>query len=158
MVEPLWVRPDRSIRPGPRPARRAAATSAGDTGSSGKLVDVYRASAWYPQGYALNLTLTLYPTSDLFMPGHRIRLDVSSSNFARFDVHPNTGEAVGWERRRVVADNTVSHEQGGGRGWCCRLFPARASSRVPAPRHCETARQERETQTPRQRGIVETIS
>ena len=36
------------------------------------------------------------------MPGHRIRLDVSSSNFPRFDVNPNTGEAIGRERRRVV--------------------------------------------------------
>jgi len=41
------------------------------------------------------VTLTLYPTSNLFMPGHRIRLDVSSSNFPRFDVNPNTGEAIG---------------------------------------------------------------
>jgi len=82
------------------------------------LIDVYPPSVWYPQGYALNLTdsiarlryrngrergelvkpgepvpvtLTLYPTSNLFMPGHRIRLDVSSSNFPRFDVNPNTG-------------------------------------------------------------------
>jgi predicted acyl esterase len=45
------------------------------------------------------------------MPGHRIRLDVSSSNFPRFDVNPNTG-AIGRERRRVVADNTVFHERG----------------------------------------------
>jgi len=58
------------------------------------------------------VTLTLYPTSNLFMPGHRIRLDVSSSNFPRFDVNPNTGEAIGRERRRVVADNTVFHERG----------------------------------------------
>jgi predicted acyl esterase len=45
------------------------------------------------------------------MPGHWIRLDVSSSNFPRFDVNPNTGEALGRERRRVVADNTVFHER-----------------------------------------------
>jgi predicted acyl esterase len=36
---------------------------------------------------------------------------VSSSNFPRFDVNPNTGEAIGRERR-VVADNTVFHERG----------------------------------------------
>ena len=58
------------------------------------------------------MTITLYPTSNLFMAGHRIRLDVSSSNFPRFDVNPNTGEAIGRERRRVVADNTVFHERG----------------------------------------------
>ena len=55
---------------------------------------------------------SLYPTSNLFMPGPRIRLDVSSSNFPRFDVNPNTGEAIGRERRRVAADNTVFHERG----------------------------------------------
>jgi predicted acyl esterase len=37
------------------------------------------------------------------MPGHRIRLDVSSSNFPRFDVNPNMGETIGRDRRRVVA-------------------------------------------------------
>jgi putative CocE/NonD family hydrolase len=63
-------------------------------------------------GEPVPVTLTLYPTSNLFMPGHRIRLDVSSSNFPRFDVNPNTGEAIGRERRRVVADNTVFHERG----------------------------------------------
>ena len=46
------------------------------------------------------------------MPGHRIRLDVSSSNHPRFDVNPNTGEPIGRDRRRVVADNTVFHERG----------------------------------------------
>jgi predicted acyl esterase len=50
-------------------------------------------------------------TSNRIMPGHRIRLDVPSSNFPRFDVNPNTGEAIGRERRRVVADNTVFHER-----------------------------------------------
>ena len=63
-------------------------------------------------GEPVQVTLTLYPTSNLFMPGHRIRLDGSSSNFPRFDVNPNTGEAIGRERRRVVADNTVFHERG----------------------------------------------
>ena len=65
-------------------------------------------------GEPMSVTLTLYPTSNLFMPGHRIRLDVSSSNFPRFDVNPNTGEAIGRERRRVVAENTVFHERGAG--------------------------------------------
>jgi predicted acyl esterase len=124
---------------GPIEVHLWVATSAVDTDFTAKLIDLYPASAWYPQGYALNLTdsiarlryrngrergelvevgepvpvtLTLYPTSNLFMPGHRIRLDVSSSNFPRFDVNPNTGEAIGRERRRVVADNTVFHERG----------------------------------------------
>jgi predicted acyl esterase len=45
------------------------------------------------------------------MPGHRIRLDVSSSNFPRFDVNPNTGEPLGRSRRAVVADNTLYHDR-----------------------------------------------
>ena len=64
------------------------------------------------RGEPVPVTLTLYPTSNLFMPGHRLRLDVSSSNFPRFDVNPNTGEAIGRERRRVAANNTVFHERG----------------------------------------------
>jgi putative CocE/NonD family hydrolase len=63
-------------------------------------------------GEPVRLTITLYPTSNLFGMSHRIRLDISSSNFPRFDVNPNTGEAIGRERRRVVADNTVFHEHG----------------------------------------------
>jgi len=130
------------------------ATSAVDTDFTAKLIDVYPPSAWYPQGYALNLTdsiarlryrngrergelatpgvpmqvtLTLYPTSNRFMPGHRIRLDVSSSNFPRFDVNPNTGEAIGRERRRVVADNTVFHERGRESRVALPIIPIEAS-------------------------------
>ena len=112
-------------------------SSAVDTDFTAKLIDVYPPGRWYPDGYRLNLTdsimrlryrngdgrpdflvpgdaaeitITLYPTSNLFSRGHRIRLDVSSSNFPRFDVNPNTGESIGVERRRVTADNTVYHE------------------------------------------------
>jgi putative CocE/NonD family hydrolase len=131
------------------------ATSALDTDFTAKLIDVYPPSLSYPQGYALNLTdsiarlryrngrergepatpgvpmqvtLTLYPTSNLFMPGHRIRLDVSSSNFPRFDVNPNTGEAIGRERRRVVADNTVFHERGRESRVVLPIIPVEAST------------------------------
>ena len=99
---------------------------------------MYPPSSWYPHGYALNLTdsitrlryrngrsladplppgeldeitIELYPTSNLFARGHRIRLDISSSNFPRFDVNPNTGEPIGQNRRQVAADNTVFHDQ-----------------------------------------------
>ncbi|HMI30287.1 MAG TPA: CocE/NonD family hydrolase [Candidatus Limnocylindrales bacterium] len=91
--EPSGVTGDRQHRAAPLPQGRRA----GDLVKPGEPVPG---------------TLTLYPTSNLFMPGHRIRLDVSSSNFPRFDVNPNTGEAIGRERRRVVADNTVFHERG----------------------------------------------
>ena len=62
-------------------------------------------------GEVVKVTFPLYPTSNLFVAGHRIRVDISSSNFPRFDVNPNTGEAIGCERRRVVADNTVFHDR-----------------------------------------------
>ncbi|HSW22407.1 MAG TPA: CocE/NonD family hydrolase C-terminal non-catalytic domain-containing protein, partial [Burkholderiaceae bacterium] len=39
--------------------------------------------------------------------GHRIRLDISSSNFPKYDVNPNTGEAPGEARCRRVATNAV---------------------------------------------------
>jgi predicted acyl esterase len=41
--------------------------------------------------------------------GHRIRLDISSSNFPRFDLNPNTGEPLQEHRRMIAADNTVYH-------------------------------------------------
>jgi predicted acyl esterase len=111
------------------------------------LIDVYPPSLWYPQGYALNLTdsiarlrycngrewgepatpsgpmsvtLTLYPTSNLFMPGHRIRLDVSRSNFPRFDVNPNTGQRSGGSGGGWWRTTPCSMSRGGSRGWCCR--------------------------------------
>ncbi len=121
---------------GPLEVRLWVASSAPDTDFTAKLIDVYPPSRWYPSGYALNITdsilrlryrdgsgtavpyrphevieivIPLYPTSNLFSAGHRIRLDVSSSNFPRFDVNPNTGGPLGVERWRVSADNTVFH-------------------------------------------------
>jgi hypothetical protein len=47
----------------------------------------------------------------VFKRGHRIRLDISSSNFPRFDVNPNSGEPLNRHRRLVVATNTVFHEE-----------------------------------------------
>jgi hypothetical protein len=105
-----------------------------DTDFTIKLIDLYPRSEDYPEGYALNLTdgilrcryrqswsdptlmtpgeiyaikVSAFPTANLFKRGHRIRLDISSSNFPHFDVNPNTGapEGAGMERR--VARNTV---------------------------------------------------
>jgi putative CocE/NonD family hydrolase len=59
-------------------------------------------------GGIVEVTIELWSSSVLVRAGHRIRLDVSSSNFPRFDVNPNTGEAFA-ERRLppVVARNTI---------------------------------------------------
>ncbi|MGE3820785.1 MAG: CocE/NonD family hydrolase [Isosphaeraceae bacterium] len=73
----------------------------------------YRESLERPKllepGEVVPITITLYPTSNVFKRGHRIRIDVSSSNFPRFDVNPNTGDAPGAFRRMIRADNTVHH-------------------------------------------------
>ena len=122
---------------GPITVNLWVASSAVDTDFTAKLIDVYPPSADYPEGYALNLTdgifrakfhsswestellepgrvypitIQLYPTSNLFVKGHRIRLDVSSSNFPRFDVNGNTGENPATSPIKVTAENTVFHD------------------------------------------------
>ena len=113
-------------------------TTAPDTDFTAKLIDLYPPGEHYPYGYALllcdsiirlryrhgdgkadplppgevaKITIELPPTSNLFAPGHRIRIDVSSSNFPRFDVNPNTGEPPGLSRMQSPADNTVYHNR-----------------------------------------------
>ena len=58
-------------------------------------------------GEIYRVPIALPPTSNLFAAGHRIRLDISSSNFPRFDVNPNTGEPVGRHTEMLVAHNAV---------------------------------------------------
>jgi len=53
------------------------------------------------------VTIELFPTSNLFERGHRIRLDISSSNFPRFDVNPNTGAPPGPGPGARIARNVV---------------------------------------------------
>ena len=96
------------------------ASSAPDTDFTAKLIDVYPPNEDYPDGYDMlindsiircryrngfereelmepgeeyEVTILLPPTSNLFAAGHRIRIDVSSSNFPRLDRNPNTGRA-----------------------------------------------------------------
>jgi len=122
---------------GPVEVTLFASSTAVDTDFTAKLVDVYPPSTDYPLGYALNITdgivrgryrnsperqelmtpgqvyqvtIEPFPTANVFKKGHRIRLDISSSNFPRFDVNPNTGEPLGLDRRTVVAENTVYHD------------------------------------------------
>jgi putative CocE/NonD family hydrolase len=58
-------------------------------------------------GKPYEFTIEMYPTSLVFKRGNRIRLDISSSNFPRFDINPNTGEPLNDNRRWQVAENTV---------------------------------------------------
>lgn len=48
-------------------------------------------------------------TSNVFRAGHRIRLDISSSNFPRFDRNPNTGAVIAEEREMHTARQAVFH-------------------------------------------------
>jgi hypothetical protein len=121
---------------GPITVRVYGSTDAPDTDFTAKLIDEYPPSEDYPGGFALNLCDSIararyrgyrrdpdpippgevyefemepYPTANVFAEGHRIRLDVSSSNYPRYDVNHNTGESPG-DREHVVATNTVYHE------------------------------------------------
>ena len=58
-------------------------------------------------GTPYTVTMLLPPTSNLFARGHRIRVDVSSSNFPRLERNPNTGEPIGRHTHHVVAEQTV---------------------------------------------------
>jgi uncharacterized protein len=113
-------------------------SSAPDTDFTAKLLDIHPPSNDYPAGFDMNLadgiirarfrsslvtpelmrageiykvTIQLYPTSNLFKAGHAVRLDISSSNFPRFDVNPNTGEPLNNHRRIAIAANTVHHDR-----------------------------------------------
>jgi putative CocE/NonD family hydrolase len=117
---------------GPVTVELFAATSARDTDFTGKLVDVH------PDGKAINIVesiirarfrdgmnapqfvkpgaveryrFTLGHTAITFRKGHRIRLEVSSSNFPRFDRNLNTGGPIGTESTFVTANQTVYHDR-----------------------------------------------
>lgn len=119
---------------GPVSAELWAATDALDTDFTAKLIDVYPPGEDYPAGFALNLSdgiircrfrnsidrpeltspgqvmrlrIELFATANLFRAGHRLRLDLSSSNFPKFDVNPNTGEPASSGRSKRIARNTV---------------------------------------------------
>ncbi len=60
-------------------------------------------------GKVYEYTIEMGNTSIAFLPGHRIRLEVSSSNFPRFDRNPNTGHAFGADADLVSATQTIFH-------------------------------------------------
>jgi putative CocE/NonD family hydrolase len=57
--------------------------------------------------YAFDIDMT--GTANVFRKGHRIRIDITSSNFPQFDRNPNTGEPLGSSARLRVAQQTVRH-------------------------------------------------
>src|SRR5436190_4798147 len=116
---------------GPVTVELYAKSSAVDTDFTAKLVDVW------PNGFAQNLTegilraryrnspsrpepmksgeiyklhIDLWNTSNVFLAGHQLRLEISSSNFPRFDRNLNTGENAGVSNSMVKAQNTIYHD------------------------------------------------
>jgi putative CocE/NonD family hydrolase len=67
--------------------------------------------AWMEKGKVEKVTLQPLTTSNWFAPGHRLRIEVSSSNFPRFDRNLNTGGNNYDEWAGVVATNTVHHSK-----------------------------------------------
>ncbi|GHO43224.1 CocE/NonD family hydrolase [Ktedonospora formicarum] len=118
---------------GPITVRLWATSSAPDTDFIARLVDVS------PDGYAQNLTdgiirarhrhhakgeapsliepgqayeyeIDLWSTSNLFKQGHRIRVDITSSSFPRWDRNPNTGHDLGVDAEFAIAQQTILHD------------------------------------------------
>ena len=63
-----------------------------------------------PAGVPTRFRVDMWSTSNVFLAGHRIRLEVSSSNFPRFDRNLNTGGRIGFETEWRVAHQTVFHD------------------------------------------------
>jgi putative CocE/NonD family hydrolase len=74
----------------------------------------YRRNKMNPEllnpGEPTEITMDIGATSNLFRAGHRIRLEVSSSNFPRFDRNPNTGGRFGEDAELRRAEQTVLHD------------------------------------------------
>ena len=117
---------------GPVRVRLAAASSAPDTDFMAKLIDVW------PSGFAQRLTdgmvrarfregmdrpsliepgrvytydLDLWNTCQLYRRGHRVRLEISSSAFPKYDRNLNTGEALGQTTRMQKAEQKIYHDR-----------------------------------------------
>jgi len=115
---------------GPVKMKLHAATDCPDTDWMIKLTDVY------PDGYSMPVSegilrarfrdgldkislltpgqvyefeIELTPTANVFLPGHRIRIDITSSNFPQFDRNPNTGEPLGVSSATRVANQSIYH-------------------------------------------------
>ena len=115
---------------GPVKAKLFASTDGRDTDWMVKLVDVH------PNGFAMNIAegmlrgrfhkgldkpellipgqayefeIDLVGTANVFLPGHRIRVDITSSNFPQFDRNPNTGDDLGSSPKVRTAAQTVFH-------------------------------------------------
>jgi putative CocE/NonD family hydrolase len=117
---------------GPVTLELYVSSSAVDTDFTGKLIDVWpngsaenlldgilraryrnsmeKAELMNP-GEIYKLTINLWSTSNVFLAGHKLRLEVSSSNFPRFDRNLNSGEDPESGKRMITASNLVYHDR-----------------------------------------------
>jgi putative CocE/NonD family hydrolase len=61
-------------------------------------------------GQIYPLNIDLWATSNVFCTGHRLRLELSSSNFPRFDRNLNTGQSAAISAKYITATNTILHD------------------------------------------------
>ncbi len=123
-----------------------ASSSAPDTDFTAKLVDVndcgfarnltegiirarFRESFAHEKmlapGEVTEFTIDMWSTSNMFQKGHRIRLEISSSNFPRFDRNPNTGHPLFADAEMRPAIQTVMHNRGFSSHLVLPVIPAR---------------------------------
>jgi uncharacterized protein len=75
-------------------------------------------------GKIYSIVVRPFDTANVVKKGHRIRLDISSSNFPRFDVNPNTGEPLGLSRLMKTAENSIYFDPAHPSGVKLFLMPA----------------------------------
>lgn len=118
---------------GPVKMRLFASTDGRDTDWMAKLIDVYPDGKAYPMaegilrarfrkgldkpellepGRIYEFEIDMVGTAVVFQPGHRIRVDITSSNFPQFDRNLNTGEPLGKGIRVRTARQTIWHSAG----------------------------------------------
>jgi|SRR5271157_121763 len=116
---------------GPVSLEICVSSTAVDTDFTAKLVDVwpngfaqnlsegilrmrYRTSREHPEmmrpGEVYKVRIDMVATSNVFLAGHKLRLEISSSNFPRFDRNLNSGEDQARATRMIKAENTVLHD------------------------------------------------
>ena len=115
---------------GPITMKLSAATDGKDTDWMIKLVDVYPDGSAYPVSEGIlrarfkdgldkvnlltpdevyDYEIEMTGTANVFQPGHRIRVDLTSSNFPQFDRNPNTGAPLGSDAETRIAHQTIHH-------------------------------------------------
>ena len=62
-------------------------------------------------GKVYKLTINVWSTANVFLAGHRLRLEIASANFPRFDRNPNTGENPERATSHVKATNLIYHDK-----------------------------------------------